>query len=64
MNSNNTIVSPVTLFNIDEDIQHNYINATLTNLQINLLNFYIKEFEKKMSINIIIILQIVLVIMK
>lgn len=47
MNSNNTIVSPVTLFNIDEDIQHNYINATLTNLQTNLLNFLYQEFEKE-----------------
>lgn len=47
MNSNNAIVSPVTLFNIDEDIQHNYINATLTNLQTNLLNFLYQEFEKE-----------------
>ena len=47
MNSNNTIVSPVTLFNIDEDIQHNYINATLSNLQTNLLNFLYQEFEKE-----------------
>lgn len=47
MNSNNTIISPVTLFNIDEDIQHNYINATLTNLQTNLLNFLYQEFEKE-----------------
>lgn len=47
MNSNNTIVSPVTLFNIDQDIQHNYINATLSNLQTNLLNFLYQEFEKE-----------------
>ena len=47
MNSNNTIVSPVTLFNIDQDIQHNYINATLINLQTNLLNFLYQEFEKE-----------------
>ena len=47
MNSNNIIVSPVTLFNIDQDIQHNYINATLSNLQTNLLNFLYQEFEKE-----------------
>lgn len=47
MNSNNAIVSPVTLFNIDQDIQHNYINATLINLQTNLLNFLYQEFEKE-----------------
>lgn len=47
MNSNNTIVSPITLFNIDQDIQHNYINATLSNLQTNLLNFLYQEFEKE-----------------
>lgn len=47
MSSNNTIVSPVTLFNIDQDIQHNYINATLSNLQTNLLNFLYQEFEKE-----------------
>lgn len=47
MNSNNIIVSPVTLFNIDQDIQYNYINATLSNLQTNLLNFLYQEFEKE-----------------
>lgn len=47
MNSNNIIVSPVILFNIDQDIQHNYINATLSNLQTNLLNFLYQEFEKE-----------------
>lgn len=47
MNSNNAIVSPVTLFNIDQNIQHNYINATLINLQTNLLNFLYQEFEKE-----------------
>lgn len=47
IDSNKRIISPVTLFNINEDIEHDYIEATLKISQKQLLNFLYEEFEEE-----------------
>lgn len=47
MDSNKKIVSPITLFNINEDIEHDYIEATLKISQKQLLDFLYEEFEEE-----------------
>lgn len=47
MDYNKKIVSPITLFNINEDIEHDYTEATLKISQKQLLDFLYEEFEEE-----------------